>query len=150
MPVYWNGLIAKSKSHSSFFLNDVCQIANLPKLLVLVKRLLPESVIAYIFGFMNEIFQLLMYKYIHKLTHHTKTPKIVWTKQFLTITNEGLLNCKLGKAFTKTILKTMRARNSRYKPDRHVVTGAASSGLLDVLSTRLFQFKLCKIPSKVN
>ena len=32
---------------SSFFLNDICQIANLPKLFVMVKRLLNEQTNAY-------------------------------------------------------------------------------------------------------
>ena len=35
-----------------------------------------ESVNAYFWVFMKEIFHLLMYKYIHKPIHHTHTPKI--------------------------------------------------------------------------
>ena len=42
------------------FLNDVYQITNLPKLYVMVKWLPNESVNAYFFIFMNEIFNILM------------------------------------------------------------------------------------------
>ena len=42
----------------------------------MVKWLLNESVNAYIWIFMNEIFHILMYKCIHKPIHHTHTPKI--------------------------------------------------------------------------
>ena len=52
-----------------FFLNDVCQIANMPKLFVIVKRQHNELVNAYLWTFMNEIFHLLMYKFIYKLIH---------------------------------------------------------------------------------
>ena len=50
--------------------------ANLPKLFVMIKVLLAESVNAYFWVFMNEIFHLLMNKYIHKPIYHTQTPKI--------------------------------------------------------------------------
>ena len=60
--------------------------------------------------FVNEIFDLLIYRYIHKPVHHTQTPKISWTfnhKQFgslLTIIYKGLPNCQIGKAFRKTLM----------------------------------------------
>ena len=44
--------------------------ANFPKLFVMVKRQHNESVYTYFWIFRNEIFHLLMYKYIYKPTHH--------------------------------------------------------------------------------
>ena len=59
------------------FLNDVCQIANLPNLYVMVKWLPNESVNEYFLIFTNKIFHITMYKCIHKPTHHTQTTKIL-------------------------------------------------------------------------
>ena len=59
-----------------FFLNDACQIANLPKLLMTVKDCCPNIYKCIFLSFLNVIFQLLMYKYIHKMIYHTQTPKI--------------------------------------------------------------------------
>ena len=63
---------------SSFFLNDICQIANLPKSFVMFKWWHNESVNVYFWTFINEIFYLLMYKYIYKPTRHRQIPEMPW------------------------------------------------------------------------
>ena len=53
-------ILAKNINLIYFFLNDVCQIANLPKLFVMVKWLLNKSANAHFWVFLNEIFHQLM------------------------------------------------------------------------------------------
>ena len=96
--------------YSSIFLNDACQIANFLKLYVMVKLLPNESVNAYFWIVMNEIFHILMYKCLHKLMHHIQTSKIPTTLavnlsgSLVTITYRCLPNCQLGKTFRKTFV----------------------------------------------
>ena len=77
-PVYserdciFNCHIANKWVSFQFFLNDVCQVSNMPKLYVMVKWLPKESVSAYFWIF---IFHILMYKCNHKSIYHMQIPK---------------------------------------------------------------------------
>ena len=59
--------------------------AKLPKIFAVVKRLLNESVNAYFPVFMNEIFHLLIHKYIYKPIHHIQTPNMNQTFTYKTV-----------------------------------------------------------------
>ena len=67
---------------------------------------LVRKVTAIFLSFINEIFHIFMYKYIHKPIYNTQTPEMPYVPvdSLLTITYRCLPNCQLGKAFRKPLI----------------------------------------------
>ena len=93
--------------------------AKLPELYEMVKYLPNETVTSYFWIFVNEMFHVLMYKYIHQPIYHThlKYPEHSAINLFgslLTITYKTLLTCQICKAFRKTsnILFISQSKNT--------------------------------------